>query len=210
MANTKTLDEDLEFAAMRSVYEALEPLDEGARERVWNYVRGRLDMRPGDDGEDPPRVDPSDGNRGQRFDTSRDDRSENDGVLDGVSPVALKWMKRSSLSAEDLSKVFSIELDEIDLITTSVPGRSKRERMHNVFRLCAMAAYLGSGAARVSAENLKEACQHYDAYDVTNHSKSINKLGREISGTKESGYTLTATGITSATKLIKQMIGEPK
>ena len=116
-------------------------------------------------------------------------------------------MKRSGLSADHLSKIFSIQLDEIDLVATKVPGKSKRERVQNVFRLTAIAQYLATGAARVSYEDLKEACLHYDAYDVTNHSKNLKSLGREISGSKESGYTLTATGITGATNLIKEMTG---
>jgi hypothetical protein len=193
---------------MRTVYEALQPLDEQARERVWTYVSQRLAMRTTDERQDAPRTNPPKITSVEQQEPPGDDPGEDGGALDGVSPVAVKWMKRSGFSADCLSRVFSIGLDEIDLVASSVPGSSKRERLHNVFRLSAMAAYLSSGAARVSAEELKEACQHYDAYDVANHAKNLKALGREISGTKESGYTLTATGITGATKLIKDMIGE--
>lgn len=39
-----TAEEDLEFAAMRSVYGALEPLDDDARARVLTYVASRLEI----------------------------------------------------------------------------------------------------------------------------------------------------------------------
>ncbi len=192
---------------MRTVYQALAPLNEEARSRVWSYVKQRLHLRGAEDSESHTR-ETLDESRGGQTPQLEEDHIDGGGALDGISPVAVKWMKRSGLSVEELSKVFSIGLDEIDLVASAVPGGSKRERLHNVFRLTAIAEYLSSGAARVSHEDLKEACLHYGAYDLPNHAKNVKALGREMSGTKESGYTLSATGITNATKLIREMIGK--
>lgn len=205
MPEPKSVEDDPEFLAMQTIHNALKPLDQDARGRVLGYVRQRLgmadaaDVAAGSRRSFPPteehRETPAASTPGDEVDASSD----------AISPVALKWMKRAGLSKPALAKVFSIDLDQIELVTSEVPGENKRERLHNVFRLLAMAEYVATGAARVSHDELKEACLHYDAYDTANHAAGLKKLGREISGTKESGYTLTPAGITEATKLIKEM-----
>jgi hypothetical protein len=135
--------------------------------------------------------------------------AEEDG-LEGISPLARKWMVRNGLSAEQLSQLFSLGADEIDLVASTVPGTNKRDRARTVLLLKAMAAYLSSGAARVTHEQIKEACLHYDAYDSANHAKSIKLMVAEASGNKESGYTLTARGMTAATEIIKEMLHPQK
>ncbi len=128
------------------------------------------------------------------------------GDTEGISSVALKWMKRSDLSPKRLQSLFSLGIDEIDLVAKAVPGSSKKERMHNVLLLKGIAAYLGTGVARVTFEELKEACLHYDAYDVGNFATSLKSFVGDIGGTKESGFTLTARGLTSATELIRGIL----
>ncbi len=122
----------------------------------------------------------------------------------------MKWIRSNGCDIDSISKVYSLGIDDIDLVANTIPGNSKRERTKNVFRLIAISGYLESGAARTSHEKLKEACLHYDAFDARNHSTNLKSLGGEISGTKESGYTLTAKGITAATELIKQIVNAGK
>src|ERR1700731_4194300 len=91
----------------------------------------------------------------------------------GISPLARKWMTRNGLGAQSLTSLFSLGADEIDLVARTVPGKSKRERMRSVLLLKVIAAYLSNGAARVTHEQVKEACLHYDAYDSPNHAKYL-------------------------------------
>ncbi len=72
-----------------------------------------------------------------------------------------------------------------------------------------IAAYLSTGVARVSHEQLKEACLHYDAFDPANFATHMKDFAAEASGTKESGYTLTARGLTAATEIIKSIVKAP-
>ena len=88
-----------------------------------------------------------------------------------------------------------------------VPGKSKRDRMRCVLLLKGIAAYLASGAARITHEQAKEACLHYDAFDSANFSKYLRGMSSEISGANKSGYTLTARGMAAATEVIHQVIG---
>jgi hypothetical protein len=137
--------------------------------------------------------------------TSTSDTQASEDV-EGINAVALKWMRRSGLNPKSLQTLFSLGIDEIDLVAKSVPGTSKRERTRNVLLLKAIAAYLGTGAARVTYEQLKEASLHYSAYDAANFATHIKSFVSDVGGTKESGFTLTARGLTAATDLIREML----
>jgi hypothetical protein len=118
----------------------------------------------------------------------------------------LKWIKRSGLEPKKLQTLFSLGIDEIDLVAKSVPGTSKRERMRNVLLLKGVAAYLGTGVARMTHEQIKEACLHYNAYDAGNFSKYLKSFAADVGGTKKAGYTLSPRGLTSATALLSEML----
>ena len=88
--------------------------------------------------------------------------------LEGVSPVALKWIARNKLDPSQLGAAFSLGVDEIDLVAQKVPGKNKKDqrsflKMRSVFLLDGIAAYLGTGVPRFTHEQVKEACVHYGA-----------------------------------------------
>jgi hypothetical protein len=194
-----------EIAAIGTVYQALAGLDAAAQRRVLEYVTKKLalnaviaeSLRPQIDEEATPVA------------AIRRDEVETpalDDEADGVNPVAQRWIKRSNLSIANLSAIFSIGGEEIDLVANKVPGESKKERMRSVLLLKAMASYLASGAARTGHKEAKEACEHYDAYDSANFAAYMKSFASEIGGSKESGYTLNARGLSSATELIRGML----
>lgn len=199
--------QDREFTALTTVHDAVKGLNRDAQERVLDYVIRKLGlsqrMTSRTDDVPPPGADFSSGTRL----SVEQDEPEEDG-LDGISPVAQKWMRRNALNVSRLSKLFSLGVDEIDLVAKTVPGTSKKSRTRNVALLKAVAAYLSSGVARVTHEQLKEVCLHYDAYDSPNHAKYLRDMAAELSGGKESGYTLTPRGLSSATDLVKEMVTE--
>lgn len=194
-------DSDAEISAIGTVHSALRGLDLDARRRVLDYVSAKLGT---------PIVTPEPRRPAHRDELDAVDSQVRDlpavdepADADGVNAVAKKWMTRSGLTVARLSNVFSIGLDEIDLIADKVPGGNKKERMRSVLLLKAIASYLGSGAARVTHEKVKEACLHYDAYDGKNFASYMKSFASEVSGGKESGYSLTPKGITAATELVK-------
>ena len=105
-----------------------------------------------------------------------------------------------------LHDLFSLGIDEIDLVAKHVPGNSKSERLRNVILLKGVAAYLSTGTPRITSEQLKEASLHYNAYDLTNHAKHLKGFAPYVGGTKEAGYTLTARGLAAATELVKGLL----
>ena len=203
--NTQT-DPKQEIAAIGAVYEALKGLEATVQGRVLEYVAKML------------RIDNAAVDREPLRRTREDEQpqspsfplptagSEEESESEGVSAVALKWMRRSGLTSTGLSLLFSLGVDEIDLVAKKVPGETKKDRMHSVLLLKGIAAYLGSGVARVTHEQLKEACVHYDAYDYANFATHLKSFAAEAAGTKSGGYTLTARGITNATEMIKSLV----
>jgi hypothetical protein len=209
MSSSKNqIDEPPEIKAISAVCGALKGLDPSVQMRVLRYsaeilglafelpsagVRGAGSQQSGDH-EHPAST------------TSLPTTQSADDV-DGISAVALKWMKRSGLEAKGLQSLFSLGIEEIDLVTKSVPGGSKKDRMRNVLLLKGIAAYLGTGTPRITYEQLKEACIHYDAYDNTNFARYLKSFAADVSGTKEAGFTLSARGLNSGTDLVKELLG---
>lgn len=200
------IDNDPEFEAIRKVYSALKDLNEAAQNRVLDYVVNKLDLTRAAAGASRREVEDIREEASVRPLNVQNPEKQGDDDLDGISPVAQKWMRRNSLAAAALSTLFSLGVDEIDLVAKDVSGKNKKERMHSVVLLKGIASYLGSGAARFTHEQIKEACLHYDAYDSANFAAHMKSFSAEVSGSKENGYTLTPRGLTAATDLIKQVM----
>jgi hypothetical protein len=200
---------DPEIAAISVVYDVLQNLDTSSQQRVLDYVAGKLNLTREEIVRDISR--PADAavdlaGAASRREGGADEANDGPDELEGISPVAIKWMRRNGLTADGLATVFSLGVDDIDLVAKSVPGKNKKDRMHSVLLLKGIAAYLGTGVARVSYQQVKEACLHYDAFDTNNFAAYLASFAAEVSGSKEGGYTLTARGITVATDLIKGML----
>lgn len=203
-------DLDPELDAMRTVYAALRDLDAAAQQRVLEYVVRRLEISQVSRRDEPAGSSFSPGElakeaREQTPQVQDEPNSEADDELAGISPVAKKWVRRNNLSAAQLSSVFSLGLDDIDLVARNIPGKSKRERHRNVLLLAGVASYLSSGSPRVEDARLREALGHYNAYDQPNFSRHMKEFSPEVSGSRENGYTLTARGLAAAADVIREM-----
>jgi hypothetical protein len=201
-----TVKQDPEFAAMSAVYAAIKDLQPEIQTRVLKYVADKLNLTHIHTQRTPQVEELAEEPPDTEFETVTE-RGRNGGdELEGISPVARKWLTRNDITPKQLMPIFSIGGDEIDLIAEDIPGGSGREKVRNIFLLKGIAAYLGAGAARITHEQVKEACLHYDAYDATNFAKYVKNLSGDISGGKDSGYALTPRGMADAGKLVKDMI----
>jgi hypothetical protein len=207
MTDENVLTIDPEITAISEVYTALRALDSDAQSRVLKYVAEKLGIRipsakvsTGASESTTEKTPISSSNISP--DPIQEEEPED---LEGVSPVAKRWIARNDLNEKALSELFSLGVDEIDLITKKVPGKTKKDRMHNVFLLKGVAAYLGTGTYKFSHEQVKEACVHYGAFDTTNFASYLKSLSSDIAGTKDSGYSLTARGQAAATALVKEL-----
>lgn len=201
-------EHEKQIGAITKVYAAVKGLSAEAARSVLDYVGsmvapGTVPSRPFE--QEAPR--PETGAPVSTVsDTEATEGASNGGAADGISSVGHKWMRRNGIAANDLETVFSLGLEEIDLVAKTVPGKSTREKMRSVFLLKGISAYLGSGAARFSHEQVREACHHYSAWDKGNFANYFKSFASEVSGTKGSGYTLSARGLAAGTEVVKQML----
>jgi hypothetical protein len=203
---------DPEISAINTVVMAIRDLDASTQHNVIDYVTRRFKLHTPSIKETPDSLAPASAptvlpanNHQEQPPVVPDD----DDALAGVSPIAKKWISRNGLTFEGLSNHFSLGIEEIDLVAKKVPGKNKKDRMRSVILLKSIAAYLGGGVARVSHEQVKEACLHYNAFDTTNFAKYLKDLSGDVGGTKEAGYTLTARGLTNATQMVKEVLTSP-
>jgi len=208
MSAESATEQDPEIVAISAVYASLKKLEPEAQKRVLNYVAMKLNIGTSVGSSLPTEIDslPEPEVEVQTKERASESAEQTGEALEGISPVAKKWMTRNGLQEQQLSRIFSLGVDEIDLIAKTVPGKKKKEKMHNVFLLKGIAAYIGTGAARFTYEQAKETCLHYDAWDSTNFSFNFKSLAGEVSGSKDSGYALTPRGLSNGTELVKMMI----
>lgn len=202
----KKSESDPEILAITDVHSALKDLDAESQTRVIDYVTKKLRLSGTMESTferhsfaAAPKLEYT-SSEGEGLEDDLDDET-----VEGISPVARRWISRNSLDTQQLSALYSLGVDEIDLVAKNIPGASKREKLRNVFLLKGIAAYLGTGVARITYDQLKEAATHYGAYDSPNFAKYIKAMSSEASGSKEGGYTLTARGLTNATEIIKKL-----
>lgn len=204
-----TLEElDPEVIAISTVFRALDGLTPDAQSRVLEYVQRKLRKEPAA-AATTPREMSHNGSVAQAEHRDQSPSFENGDPdeEDGINSVARKWMRRNGLTSHGLGSIFSLGVDEIELVAKSVPGKTKKDRMRSVILLRGIAAYLSSGAPRFTHAELKETSLHYDAYDVANSAAYLKSFASEVSGSAKSGYTLTARGLASATDLVKSLAG---
>jgi hypothetical protein len=206
------IEPDQEILAITAVNAALKELDASAQSRVIEYVLKKLNLTLQTQNQERTKQKGLD----EASSGSHDDQSKGQNEISkdssadeftGISPVAQRWIQRNGLRAEQLSSIFSLGGDEIDLVANKVPGKSNRAKMRSVFLLKGAAAYLSGGAARLAHDKVKETCMHYGAYDRPNFATYLKEFASEISGSKESGYTLTARGLANAALIVKEMLG---
>ena len=108
----KQVDEDKELSAIQSVYQALKDLDDEAKQRVFDYVCSRLSLKlpqglraPGSHAAAPPVAKEIDEDVIVDAPPVPEDAADD---MDGISPIAKKWMRRSGLTGEQLSALFSL------------------------------------------------------------------------------------------------------
>jgi hypothetical protein len=197
-----------EITAISVVYETVRKLEPEVQARVLNYVARmlKIDLRLSEDELSRPPGTAFEHASGEKPAEGTGEGAKAKNGLEGISPVAQKWMTRNGLSASAISGIFSLGGDEIDLIAKEIPGKSKRDRMHSVVLLKGVAAYLGSGAARFTHQQFKEACLHYKAFDSANFATYMKDFGNEVTGDKSTAYTLNARGLASATEMVKGML----
>ena len=126
----------------------------------------------------------------------------------GVSARGAAWIKKHTITTEQIEEAFHIDSGKVALILGKAIGGSKREQAVNTYILTGASALLESGNANFSDEIARQNCIQLGCYDQANHSKFLKEFGNRITGSKNAGWTLTAPGLTTAASLLKSHSNE--
>lgn len=175
--------------AMSKVVELLSPLSSEERKRVVQAAFALL----------------GEGAAPNSSSQASDDHAEevSSGTLPKMPATASSWLKRTGLTQDQLEQHLYFEGGTAKVI--SLPGgTSKRIRqVMNTYLMQGLAAFLSTGEPSFTDKEARELCEHFGCYDATNHAKYVKDFGNKITGSKTSGWKLTAPGLTAAAELVK-------
>ncbi len=126
----------------------------------------------------------------------------------GISGKAIVWMKKNSISRDQLEHVFSIEDDSVDVIAARMPASGKRQQTVQAYVICGLKTFLKTGDPAFTDSEARELCSKVGCYDVANHSNYRKAFGNLLNGSKDSGWKLTNPGLSEAVKIVKSLTPE--
>jgi hypothetical protein len=124
---------------------------------------------------------------------------------EGISAKATAWLKKYSISSDQLGHVFTISSEEVDVIAASLPGDSKRQQTLEAYVLCGLRSFIRDGADRFDDRDARALCQKLGCYDSPNHSNYMKAFGNLLIGSKDTGWKLTNPGFERAAQIVKQL-----
>lgn len=182
-------------AVTTELYNLLQPLDPNERKRI---IKAALVML----GDDTSAADRKPG----KGDAADDEGTEPDDDLE-LNAKARTWMSRNSVTAEQLTHVFHIDGETVDIIADTAPGKNQKDQTINSYVLTGIAEFLKTGEAKFTDKGAREACKKMGCLSETNHSTYMKKPGNILSGSK-SGWALTGPGLKAGAELIKTLTAE--
>ena len=163
--------EDIPKAAA-ALYNLLSPLNAEDRQKV---VRGALAMLG-----EPASITASHGG------DNPDDESSD---LGGLGPRARRWLKKFSISPEQLEHVFHFDGGTVDLLDIEVPGSSKKLQTINSYMLVGAKQFLATDDPKFDDKSALDYCKRVGCHDTANHAVNRAGLGNKVTGNKSSGFS---------------------
>jgi hypothetical protein len=107
-----------------------------------------------------------------------------------------------------VERVFDISNQGVTIIAPEVPGKSDKERTHNAYVLQGVSRLLASGEATFEDKDARKFCEDSGCYNKANHALYMGAKGNVLTGSKKSGWRLTAPGLKHGADLVKQLTKE--
>jgi len=126
----------------------------------------------------------------------------------GFHIKAKSWMKKYTVTAEQLSHIFHMENDTVEIIAHEVPGASTKQKTINAYVLTGIGQLLVTGEAKFDDKAGRAACQSLGCLNDSNHATYMKDKGNVLSGSKDSGWTLTGPGLKVGADLVKGLASE--
>ena len=170
-----------------AVFDLLDPLESDDRQKV---IRGALAMLG----------DPVSGGASTAGVYTEDDSVD----INGLGPRARKWLQKYSISSEQLEHVFHFDGGNVELLDIEVPGNSKRQQTVNSYLLVGAKQFIATDEPKFDDKSAMEYCKRNGCHDSANHATNRNAIGNRVSGSKNTGYSLSVPGLKEAADVIKQ------
>lgn len=131
-----------------------------------------------------------------------------DFALEGVHARAATWMKQQGLTFDKIEQVFDVTKDGVTVISSEAPGKDNKEKTRNSYVLYGVSRFLGSGETTFDDKAARAICEEFGCYDSANHATYMKDRGNILSGSKSTGWKLTAPGLKHGADLVKQLTTE--
>jgi hypothetical protein len=96
-----------------------------------------------------------------------------------------------------------LEKGQVAVIELPANCKSKRERTQASYLMAGLASLMSTGDASFTDEQARALCLHFGCYDRGNYRTFVNGLGNKVTGSKSTGWKLTAPGLGEVAELIK-------
>jgi len=128
----------------------------------------------------------------------------------GVVPDTVKpFLTANAITTDILEKVFHPTGPGAQLLTSSIPGNGKANKLVNLSLLLCVKQALVSGSYTCTLKDLRELAVHYDCYDSPNFSSTL-KANKNYYKPREKGadLELSGPGLKKAGEIIKSIAAD--
>jgi len=126
--------------------------------------------------------------------------------LDGLSARGATWMRQNQITADQIQEVFEVGSSGVTVITGNIPGNGKKTKTLNAYVLQGVCRYLASGDPSFDDKAARGLCETLGCFDGANHAATMNAKGSLFTGSKKTGWKLTAPGLKQGAALVKQLV----
>lgn len=134
--------------------------------------------------------------------------SASDPTLIGLSPKGAAWIKQNGLTVAQVERVFDISNQGVTVIAPRAPGKNDKQRTHSAYVLQGVSRLLASGDATFDDKDARKLCEDLGCYNKPNHALYMSDKGNVLTGSKSSGWKLTAPGLKLGAELVKELTKE--
>jgi hypothetical protein len=136
---------------------------------------------------------------------SGSEQASGSGDSDGaeVHKLATPWMRKNGVTLDQLEQCFHFDQGLVTPIALPGNATSKREQTVSAYITVGLAHYLASGDSAFTDADARKFCEQSGCYDLANHVAAVKALKNRTTGSKSTGWKLTAPGLTAAAELVK-------
>jgi len=127
---------------------------------------------------------------------------------EGLSPKAKNWLKQYGLSMAQVEQVFSISSEAVSVIASQASGTNSKAQTHNAYVLQGVSRFLATGDTSFDDKDARKVCEDLGCFNKGNHSAYMTAKGNILTGSKKTGWKLTAPGLKHGADLVKQLSKE--